>query len=277
MLTIGSAKVLGRLHAPVVAKVLAAHPESSCLVAARFEQVGMDRAALGGQFWGIGGGRDGLAFDGANLVPLAGDVAAMRALAQATGRRERHCASILGPAELVLPLWENLADRWTTPREIRAAQPLLACTTALQVPPDPQVRLARSDELEPYYPAAVAMFTEEVGVDPRIPDGGAGYRSRVAGLLAARRAYARFEDGRVVFKAEIGALSRRVALIQGVWVAPDRRGEGIAARAVAAVVQQVTAMGRIPTLYVNDFNTPARAAYRRVGFRQIGTFASVLF
>jgi len=31
------------------------------------------------------------------------------------------------------------------------------------------------------------------------------------------------------------------------------------------------------SLYVNDYNTAARAAYDRVGFRQVGTYASVLF
>ncbi len=31
------------------------------------------------------------------------------------------------------------------------------------------------------------------------------------------------------------------------------------------------------TLYVNDFNTAARATYRRVGFRQVGEVMSVLF
>jgi len=33
----------------------------------------------------------------------------------------------------------------------------------------------------------------------------------------------------------------------------------------------------VVSLYVNDFNTPARAAYRRVGFAEVGTFMSVLF
>jgi predicted GNAT family acetyltransferase len=31
------------------------------------------------------------------------------------------------------------------------------------------------------------------------------------------------------------------------------------------------------SLYVNDFNAPARAAYERVGFREVGRYASVLF
>ena len=31
------------------------------------------------------------------------------------------------------------------------------------------------------------------------------------------------------------------------------------------------------SLYVNDYNEPARRAYARCGFREVGTFATVLF
>ena len=34
--------------------------------------------------------------------------------------------------------------------------------------------------------------------------------------------------------------------------------------------------GRIASLYVNSYNTVARAAYSRVGFVEVGTFATVL-
>jgi predicted GNAT family acetyltransferase len=33
----------------------------------------------------------------------------------------------------------------------------------------------------------------------------------------------------------------------------------------------------VTSLYVNDYNARARAAYERVGFRPVGTFATVLF
>jgi predicted GNAT family acetyltransferase len=36
-------------------------------------------------------------------------------------------------------------------------------------------------------------------------------------------------------------------------------------------------MGRSASLYVNGYNTPARAAYKRVGFTQVGQYATVLF
>lgn len=277
LLTANSAKVLGKSQAPVVARILATEPVVSCLVAARFEQVGMDRAGLGGQFWGVAGGRDGLCFDGANLVPLTGDEHAIRQFAHAAGKRDRRCASIIGPAALVLPMWELIQPRWGAAREVRPDQPLMACLGPALCGADPAVRIVEPHELDAYYPAAVDMFTEEVGVDPRRPDNGAGYRSRLAGLIGTKRAFARFDGDRVVVKAEIGALSHRVALIQGVWVAPELRGHGLAAPAVAAVCRFIAAHGRIPSLYVNHHNLPARAAYQRVGFQQVGTFASVLF
>lgn len=31
------------------------------------------------------------------------------------------------------------------------------------------------------------------------------------------------------------------------------------------------------TLYVNDFNAPALATYRRIGMERLGTFSTILF
>ena len=44
----------------------------------------------------------------------------------------------------------------------------------------------------------------------------------------------------------------------------------------AALGAAVLASGRIASLYVNDYNTVARATYARIGFDQVGVFATVL-
>ncbi len=278
MLTASFARVLGPSHTGQVSRVLAADPITTCMVAARFEQVGMNEAAMGGQFWGVGGGRDGLLFAGASMVPLSGDASSMRSFAQIAARRGRKCATILGQADLVKQLWERLEPRWGPARDVRPDQPLLTCATDPFGPVDPHVRLVRPDELETYFPSAVAMFSEEVGVDPRAGDEGRAYRARIAELIGSGRAYARFDGQTVMFKAEIGSLSNTVALIQGVWVHPQLRGRGLAGPAMAAVVRSIQHdLGRIPSLYVNAYNAPARRTYSRIGFEQVGTFASVLF
>jgi len=82
----------------------------------------------------------------------------------------------------------------------------------------------------------------------------------------------------VVFKAEVAHATPHAAQVQGVWVAPDRRGEGLAARGVAAVVAACRReIAPVVSLYANIWNEPALRSYRKVGFHQTGTFATVMF
>ena len=45
----------------------------------------------------------------------------------------------------------------------------------------------------------------------------------------------------------------------------------------AVVVEAARSIAPLVSLYVNDFNTPARAAYRRVGFTETGRLMCVMF
>ena len=109
-------------------------------------------------------------------------------------------------------------------------------------------------------------------------DGGLLYQARVAELVGAGRSFSRIDDGQVVFKAEIGAATNEACQIQGVWVAPEFRGRGLSETGMTAVLRYALAdVAPVVSLYVNDYNTAARAAYRRVGFSEVGAFMSVLF
>jgi predicted GNAT family acetyltransferase len=82
----------------------------------------------------------------------------------------------------------------------------------------------------------------------------------------------------VVFKAVVGAVPDAACLVLGVGVPPARRGRGLSVPGLAAVVVLAVRAGApVDSLYVTDYNEAARAAYRRVGFTDRGTFMSVLF
>ncbi len=262
--------------AAAVWRVLDADPVGSCMVASRVADYGVDPRSIGGELWTRGSADESLCYAGGNLVPLRGAPADLTAFADKAVSAIRRCSSLVGRAEFVLPMWQRLADVWGPARDVRESQPLMALHAMPDCPMDTEVRQVRPDELDAYLVAAVDMFIGEVGVDPRLGDGGRAYRRRVANLIAAGRAWARFERGEVVFKAEVGSQSPTVGQIQGVWVHPERRGRGLGSGGTAMLAAVIVGTGRVASLYVNDFNEVARATYERVGFTQTGTFATVL-
>jgi predicted GNAT family acetyltransferase len=261
--------------------VLGRDPVANAFVSSRVNVAGLDPWRLGGEMWGwySGGRLTSLCYAGANLVPICATPEAISAFADRARRAGRRCSSIVGPSAPTADLWARLEPHWGPAREVRAHQPLMT-TRALpaDIAPDPLVRRVGRHEMDVIMPACVAMFTEEVGVSPLAGDGGLLYQARVAELVTTGRAFARVEDGQVVFKAEIGAVTRHTCQIQGVWVAPSHRGRGLSESGMAAVLHYALRdVAPVVSLYVNDFNTPARAAYRRVGFTEVGAFMSVLF
>ncbi|MGW0200035.1 GNAT family N-acetyltransferase [Nonomuraea sp. NPDC003201] len=280
MLRTSASRVLDDSDRDEVLALLDTDPVANVFVSSRVRAVGLNPARLGGQMWGFGarGGLVSLCYAGANMVPVNAGPEAVHAFADRARKQGRRCSSIVGPVDAVSLLWERLEPHWGRARAIRWAQPVMATSRTPPVPADPLVRRVRPEEFDVLLPACVAMFTEEVGVSPNLGDGGALYRTRVAELIRIGRSYARIDDGRVVFKAEVGAVTPQACQIQGVWVAPELRGKGHAVAGMAAVVEAARSLfAPVVTLYVNDFNLSARAVYRKVGFQEVDTFMSVLF
>lgn len=260
--------------------LLAREPVLNVMVASRVEASGLDPWRLGAEVWGwfAGARLESLCYAGANLVPVSATPEAVIGFSERARRQGRRCSSIVGDAWTVAAMWELLESSWGGAREVRRRQPVLVADTPSAVPGDPAVRLVRPEEIDILLPAAIAMFTEEVGVSPTTGDGGDLYRARVAELIAHNRSYARIEDGRVLFKAEIGSVTGQACQVQGVWVDPELRGQGLGVSGMAAVVDAALRdIAPTVSLYVNDFNLAARAVYRKVGFSDAGTFMSILF
>ena len=72
-------------------------------------------------------------------------------------------------------------------------------------------------------------------------------------------------------------ITARTCQVQGVWVRPELRGQGLGTTALAAVFAQALRLAPTVSLYVNDYNAPARAVYERLGMRQVASLSTVLF
>ncbi|MGB7820386.1 MAG: GNAT family N-acetyltransferase [Ornithinibacter sp.] len=215
----------------------------------------------------------------ANVVPVGTTPESRVAFADRMRRWRGRCASLFGPRDEVEDLWSLLRPNWGAPRAIRSRQPLLVADrppSSLGVDLHPQVRPARPADLDLVLPAAEHMFTAEIGYPP-YTGSDRGYRASLAALIARGHTYVVVHEDEVIFKTDIGSLALGCAQLQGVWLAPRLRGKGLAVPMLASVLEQVM-LGPAPlvTLYVNDYNDAARATYGRLGFREVGEFATVL-
>jgi predicted GNAT family acetyltransferase len=256
-------------------------PVRHCFLAARLEQTKQSKFRpsypdLLGYF--DDGNLKSVLMTGANIVPVNTSLIARQEFATVLNRSGRRSSSIVGPAEEVLDLWSRVSASWGPAREVRGNQPVLSMRSNSSVEIDHDVRYSNLSDLEDLVPACIAMFTEEVGISPTINGGGNAYRNRVSELVSSRRSFVKYLGSELVFKAEIGTVGAGVAQIQGVWVNPEYRGQGISVSAMAAVVKLVLAdVAPVVSLYVNDYNEVALRTYRSVGFEQVDTFATVLF
>lgn len=268
---------LGAADRDSVLEYLARSPVENLFLASKVDAYGIDRRRLGKLY---AFERDGqiasLLLDGGTLFVSGFDPEALPVFVTHLGPIRR-CTSILGPAISVLGLFVGLAERWRgawgSVSNVRRRQPLMLLEEPPEPMPDPRVRRLTTDDYQSYLDASVSMYTDEIGSSPF--KYGPGYERFVMDRLRAGEAYGIVEGGKVIFKADLGPKLRDQAQLQGVWVSPDRRGEGISVPALSGMLR--LAMRDYPTisLYVNDFNTPAIRAYEKLGFVEVGALATV--
>lgn len=276
----GSVRVLGPADLEAALAVLETDPVTNVFAEYRSRITQLDQRWLGGQMWGYveDGTLVSLCHVGANLVPVEASREACTAFAERALAQRRLSSTIVGPRNAVEHLWEVLGPVWGPARDERWDQPHLELRSAPEIAPDPAVRRTEPHEVEDLYPACVAMYREEVGVSPEADGGRNLYRARVSQLVNRGWSFSRIENGRVLFKAEIACATPYACQVQGVYVDPSRRGEGLCTSGMAAVAAIARAeIAPTVALYVNAHNTPARAAYAKVGFTQTGTFSTLMF
>jgi predicted GNAT family acetyltransferase len=138
------------------------------------------------------------------------------------------------------------------------------------------VRRATIADLDALLPLQEAYEREEV-LTPIHEFNGPACRASLARALERQLVYAAEEGGIVVGKAGTNARGFVVDQIGGVYTHPARRGRGVAAALMAALLAQIAAEGRRASLFVKPENAPALSLYRGLGFEEIGDYRADYF
>jgi uncharacterized protein len=153
-------------------------------------------------------------------------------------------------------------------------QPRLVCTELLFEISFPvmvretveDLRLAAEDELLPVAEAHAEVALMESGVNPLEKDR-EGFLRRTLRRIEQERTFVVFENGKLVFKADIVAETPEVVYLEGIYVAPDQRGVGTGPKYLSQLSRTLLNRVKHVCLLSNVDFKEAHSAYFKAGFK----------
>lgn len=139
----------------------------------------------------------------------------------------------------------------------------------------PGLRLATSAELDLVTRVHAELASEETGVNPLAVDPN-GFRMRCARRIHQDRVWVNVKDGRLLFKADVITQLKEVTYLEGVYVAPEERGNGFGASCIRQLTNHLLEHSKSVCLLIKEQNAAAGACYRKAGY-QLREYYETLF
>jgi predicted GNAT family acetyltransferase len=136
------------------------------------------------------------------------------------------------------------------------------------------LREATSADLDLLVPVQAELALAESGVDPLATDP-QGFRERCARRIAQRRTWMVCEREQLLFKAELQAVTPAVIYLEGIYVNPALRGQGLGVRCLSQLCRTLLRQTDTISLLVNEQHSAAQQLYRKVGFRAQGYYDTI--
>lgn len=130
----------------------------------------------------------------------------------------------------------------------------------------PGLRLAAREELPAVAEAHAAVAFAESGVDPLQKDRD-GFLQRVRRRIEQNRVWVVFEEGKLVFKADVIAETAEVMYLEGIYVDEESRGKGLGANCLSQLSRVLLEKVKSVCLLSNVGFDQAHRAYRKAGFK----------
>lgn len=139
---------------------------------------------------------------------------------------------------------------------------------------DWQICAAQTHELEQIAVAHDAVAFIESGVSPLQRDRH-GFLQRCRRRIEQGRTFVVFEDGKLIFKADIAAETADVAYLEGIYVAPEQRGKGIGSSCLSKLSRNLSANFENVCLLSNIEFESAHRSLVKAGFKNTGSCQTI--
>lgn len=136
------------------------------------------------------------------------------------------------------------------------------------------VRLAKPEELEPIAEAHAEIAFIESGVDPLVRDR-EGFLKRALKRIEKERTFVVFENGKLIFKADIVAQTSDVFYLEGIYVAPEMRGKGIGSKCLSKLSLELLNHKQHICLLSNVDLKSAHRSFEKAGYKNTDTYTTI--
>jgi hypothetical protein len=181
---------------------------------------------------------------------------------------------IRGEHSMVERFWRHYAEY--------GHQMRLACRELLfeqkRVPeidgPIPELRPATVSDLEEVMKINAELIQSECGIDPMKRDG-EGFRDRLLTRIRKERIWTWYENGQLVFKADVFSETPEMIYVEGVYVQRLCRGKGHGLRCMAQLSRLLLQRSKSICLLINEHNRRLKTFYTKVGYKFRGCYDTI--
>lgn len=261
-------QLLGNRNEREVLEFLNARPVHTVAMAGFIRDNGIESAANRGKFYGCrnaAGKLQGVALIGHTTLVEARSDEALRAFAAAARQSETPIHFMMSDGSTIETFWKYFAEG--------NKQPRLVCSELLFELNFPfmvqecrwDVRLADASELEQIAVAHDEVAFSESGSSPLQKDR-EGFLKRCLKRIEQGRTFVVFENGKLVFKADIVAETTEVAYLEGIYVAPEYRSQGVGSSCLSNLGLQLMERVENVCLLSNVEFKSAHKSFAKAGF-----------
>lgn len=218
---------------------------------------------------------EGVALIGHTILFEAFNEAAIQAFAM-QARREYASHLIMGEHAAVRRFWHYYADGCQSPRLLCPVLVLRRTEPFADQPQSSGLRLATHEDLDQVVEAQAAMALETSGIDPLKQDA-VGFRERYLRRIAKKRVWVVIKNGQLLFKTDVIAEIPEATYIEGVYVSPEKRGQGLGRSCLTELGRIFLKRTKAIYLFVEHQNLRTKSFYLNLGFTFVDHYDLLYF
>lgn len=270
-------RMLTNADAGEVLEFLAKSPVHSVAMTSMICDNGIENVSNRGKFYGYRGDKnllEAVALIGHTTLIESSTDESRAAFALAARDSETPVNLIMSDGKTIETFWQHFAFENQKPRRI-CTELLFELNFPVFVQNcDWQIRPAEQDQLLQIAEAHAEVAFIESGVDPLLRDR-EGFLRRCLGRIEKGKTFVVFENGKLVFKADIVAETAEVAYLEGIYVAPEFRGRNVGSSCLSQLgVKLLNRVANVCLLSNIEFKA-AHKSFLKAGYKNTDCFQTI--